>query len=141
MPKKLQRVTQFLTGASKIALTDPQVELYRLVRESLPAELATHCLGVSLKAGRLTLLAPSPAWASRLRYHAALIRAHLERAGVGCDQVVTRVIPPITGISGVVRHPVAISVNSARLLVQTAEHIADPDLAAALRRLASHARR
>jgi hypothetical protein len=39
------------------------------VQRLLPPELAPHVVGVNLRDGRLTVLADTSAWASRLRFH------------------------------------------------------------------------
>ena len=45
-----------------------QRALLTLVRQCLPADLATHCLNAQIHEDRLTLHTDSPVWATRLRY-------------------------------------------------------------------------
>lgn len=64
------------------------------VRAELPEELAAQVWGASARAGTLTVLVTSAAWATRVRYHAPGLREQAaRRLGVALERVVVRVRP------------------------------------------------
>ena len=111
------------------------------VRGLLPPDLAAHLAGAQERDGRLVLLARSPVWASRLRYAAAgLSRGMGRRSGLGAE-VRVRVLPlalPPQGRRPPRRMP-PMSATTAGYVRAIAGAVADPQLGAALRRLAAHA--
>lgn len=83
----------------------------------------------------------SPAWASRLRFHSAALAAQLMQLE-GFDSVrhvMVKVMPPELPPS-TAKQRVELSIESAEALWACADHVADANLSAALRRLAAHAR-
>lgn len=63
------------------------------LRETLPAPLREKVRLADLKHGRLVFLAPSPAWAARLRTMQAQLLAAVHAMGVKADSVVVKVVP------------------------------------------------
>jgi hypothetical protein len=117
-----------------------QRALREQVRQRLPDYLAPHCQAAVLDAGRLTLYAASPAWASRLRYLTGELKRGLQTDITGLREVRTRVIGgdalPRPGPKPDPARP--LSAQNREMLRATAEGLRDPDLRAALRRLARH---
>ncbi len=107
----------------------------------LPAGLAGHCRVANLRDGILVLAADSPAWASRLRFHAdKLLKSLNKECDLGAGRVRTIVVPAAALPT---RRPIPrkpISSHTARLIEQCADGIGDPALQAALRRLARRSR-
>ena len=110
------------------------------VRRRLPEYLAPNCRAAVFDAGRLTLYAASPAWASRLRYLAGELQKGLGRDIRGLREVRVRVlgadILPSRGPTPCPARP--LSAQNREMLLATAEGLRDPSLRAALRRLARH---
>ncbi len=136
---------EFVTGgpAARVLLDrlSRNRELLAAVRALLPPDLAGHCVAALLDEGRLLLYADASAWASRLRFHSRELVRELARAGVPTGKINVRVLieaqprrspPP--------RRVRRLSKKSAALIRQTAEHLPDPALAAALLRLAARGR-
>ena len=111
-------------------------DLERRVLACLPADLAAECRVGGISEGRLRLLAPTPAWAARLRFEAPRLLKSLHSHGkTAISEVQVRVVPPAAARPAPLRQ-VRLSAANARLLEQTARAIADPRLAQALARLA-----
>lgn len=140
MARQLDPIDRYLTRITRFARVDTQSKLLALVRAALPAELARQCLGATLAQDRLTVVAPSPVWASRLRYSFPLIQARLGESDVVVERLLVRISPQRSAKTREMPKPKAISDSSATLLRQTAETVDDVELAAALRRLAAHGR-
>ncbi len=100
----------------------------------LPAELAQRVRIANLHNGRLVMSADSAAWGTRLRYFRSAIIARLAEREVTIRQLDIRVSPHERE-PGPPRRPIPISAAAARTIATTAEHIDDPELAAALIRL------
>lgn len=98
----------------------------------LPPDFRPHCAGARPDGDTLVVFADSPVWATRLRYEAPRILP-----GVGFRNLRVRVTPPAVPSRGEARPAPALPAAAAALLRETAEGIADPDLAGALRRLAA----
>jgi hypothetical protein len=92
-----------------------------------------------LRDGLLVVTADSSAWAAKLRHQqqslAGRLRGRPELAGL--RRLIVKVAPPETmpPASSSAR-PFNISVQAKQVLTDAAEHIEDPELQAALRRLA-----
>lgn len=118
--------------------------LGRAVETLLPAECRGHCRLGGFEGGRFVLLADSAAWATRLRYSAPEIREQLRRlpGGRGVTQVQVRVSPPASAAPSTERtRPLERpSAASGRALQDIAEAETDPQLRAALLRLARRSR-
>ena len=81
----LQRLRQ---GSSQADAT------LQAVRAELPAEFAQQVWGASTRAGTLTVLVTSAAWATRVRYHAPGLREQVaRRLGVALENITVRVRP------------------------------------------------
>lgn len=108
------------------------------VRARLPVSTRSHCLEAAVKSGVLILTLDSSSWATRVRYLEVDLAATFAAAGV--TAVRTRVRPPgRAGHRKMTRvFPGAPRLKPATIshLVEAADHIADPALAEALRRLA-----
>lgn len=128
------------SGLSRLLLRlDVHQRLLRQVQESLPHSLSGHCLAVTLRDARLTVFADSSAWSTRLRYHIPIVQEKLAQDhGPSISEIKLRVLPrsqpPIsTG------HPAQrLSQQSAQVIRTTAANTDDPELRAALFRLAGH---
>jgi len=116
-------------------------KLEKLVAEALHPELAPHCTVTGYQDGRLTLTVDTAGWATRLRYHTAEIRRKLEAAGTPVSEcrVVLQHRPEVELPAA--REPLTLSPAAARALESTAASVEHAPLAAALRRLAEHAKR
>lgn len=127
-------------GAGRLVAHARRIEaLDRAVRELLDSELAAHCRVLNCYDDQLVIAADSPVWATRLRYHtAALPDALASVTGQRFSRVVTRVSPPGVRQTPVVpsRPAPGMSTSAARQLESVAATVMDPELAAALRRLA-----
>lgn len=113
-------------------------KLDAIVYNLIPSPLNDHCCILSLRADILTLAADSPVWAARLRFHTTqLVKQLSSDQTVNLRTVRVRVRPPE-------RPPVGRSASSKPLisrknshtLKQGARKVTDPELKAALVRLA-----
>jgi len=69
-------------------------EALQAVRAELPEEFAAQVWGASTRAGTLTVLVTSAAWATRVRYHAPGLREQVaRRLGMALERVTIRVRP------------------------------------------------
>jgi hypothetical protein len=136
--RQLDPIDRYLTRITGFARANTQSELLGLVRAALPPELALRCLGATLAQDCLTIVAPSSAWASRLRYSSAAIQAHLHGAGVTVARLVVKISPQRSVKVREMPKPKAISSSSASSLRHAAACVDDDELATALRRLAAH---
>jgi hypothetical protein len=114
-------------------------ELDERVHELIPAPLNDHCRILSLRDDILTLAADSPVWAARLRFHTTQLVKQLSD-----DQTVNlrtvRVCVRPQERSAVTRSASGkslISKKNSHTLKQGARKVTDPELKAALERLAS----
>jgi hypothetical protein len=103
--------------------------------------MAGHSEPTCFEGGRLTVTVPSPAWASRLRQQeAGLVRAlRTDPEFRALRDIKMRVQPtdPVMKLSpATTRGPSRISSQAARLVRSVAETVDDPQLRAALERLA-----
>jgi hypothetical protein len=101
----------------------------------LPPDFRPHCTGVRPDGDTLVVFADSPVWATRLRYEAPRILP-----GTGFRNLRVRVAPPAATVRPAVRKAPSLPGAAAALLRETAAAVADPDLAAALLRLAARHR-
>lgn len=141
MPESSLHVSRFLrrnqVAGRLLEGLDRDIALQRRVRSALESELRPHCLHAILEAGRLTLVSDSPVWASRLRFCAPGIVAALGGDAPAVTEVRVRVAPQAAGRSGPTRRPALIlSAETVAHLLGAAAATDDPELAAALRRLA-----
>ena len=121
------------------SITEHQ-QLLDYIRALLPKSMAPHCLAAIRNGNNLTLFADSPAWSSRLRYLTAELLRTLSNNEPRIDRIKIRVIPAIKRpeTNRTKRHPNALPKEEAEQIKSTADFIDDPELSAALRRLAQH---
>lgn len=112
------------------------------IRSLLPADLANHCQTANLRNNSVIMQADSTVWATRLRYQVPellkQLRCHDALKGLKTIRVT---VAPLSGPQPPKRKPLAISNENGDVLRSAADSLSDPELAAALRRLARHARR
>jgi hypothetical protein len=113
--------------------------LDRQLRQTLPPPLRDHVRFADLRDGRLVFLAPSPAWASRLRLYQTQILATARANGTPASSVAVKVAPlPPEDPPPALAKP--LSTTAANHLKAAAAYISDPELRALFLGLASHAR-
>ncbi|MDE1166841.1 MAG: DUF721 domain-containing protein [Pseudomonas sp.] len=114
--------------------------LQRLLESQLQPAARAHCYVASWREGNLLLIVTDGHWATRLRYQQNRLLRQLQALQEfnGLTRIQLKVQPPTvqttTGGHGVDLSPVA-----AESIQATAESITDPNLRAALERLAAHA--
>lgn len=107
----------------------------------LPTPLAQQCKIVALEQNRLTILASSSAWATRLRLqHPKIIKAFHD---MNIKSVTSKVAPETPSHTAVTakKRPSKLSQQTSKLLIELAESTSDPKLKSALRRLSQHSRK
>ncbi len=116
-----------------------QQSLQRRICELLPDSVRLHCMAVLMEEDRLLIYADSSVWASRLRYFSRNLKSQLSEQGVTVTKITVRVMlnNPILKKMRHLKTPVMSSASS-ELIQQAAASIADPELSAALQRLAKH---
>ncbi len=115
--------------------------LQRLLESQLQPAAREHCHVASWREGRLLLIVTNGHWATRLRYQ----QKRLERQLQAFDEFarLTRIqfkVQPPTVQHGTAGHTMDLSCDAASTIQATADGISDPNLRAALERLAAHAR-
>ncbi|NWA00723.1 DUF721 domain-containing protein [Pseudomonas gingeri] len=115
--------------------------LQRLVESQLQPAAREHCHVASWREGSLLLIVTDGHWATRLRYQQKRLQRQLQAFDVfiGLNRILFKVQPP-TVQQGAAGHTMDLSINAAQTIQDTADGISDPNLRAALERLASHAR-
>jgi hypothetical protein len=109
------------------------------LRDLLPPPLNEQLLAAVLNGGRLTLLVPSPVWASRLRYLAPQLQRQLRQQGLLVEQLHPRIVPQqLEPRKRRQRKPPVLSQQNAKLLSQTAKTMEASPLREALLRLSRH---
>ncbi|NWA23863.1 DUF721 domain-containing protein [Pseudomonas gingeri] len=115
--------------------------LQRLVESQLQPAAREHCHVASWREGSLLLIVTDGHWATRLRYQQKRLQRQLQAFEMfeGLTRILFKVQPP-TVQQGAAGHTMDLSVNAAKTIQDTADGISDPNLRAALERLASHAK-
>jgi hypothetical protein len=113
--------------------------LQRLLESQLQPAAREHCHVASWREGSLLLIVTDGHWATRLRYQ----QKRLQRQLVAFEEFasLTRIlfkVQPPTVQQGAVGHTINLSAVAAESIQATADGITDPNLRAALERLASH---
>ncbi|TCV93844.1 hypothetical protein EC912_10438 [Luteibacter rhizovicinus] len=113
-------------------------ELDRKLRQTLPTPLRDQVRFADLRDGRLVFLAPSSAWAAKLRMYQAQILSSARALGAPAGSVTVKVapLPPEEIIPD--RHK-PLSTSAARHLKAAAASLSDPVLKSLFLELASHA--
>ena len=128
-------LAELVAGARR--LEDVDAALARVLDPAVRA----HVRAIGLDAGILTLLADSPAWATRLRFLAPMLREEL--TGIGPLErvaIVARPVSPERVAEQPVRQAASLSDETATLLESIADGIADAALSESVRRVARHRR-
>ena len=144
-PLDARRPTDLLrTNSTLKALLEKsrQIERLQTLFESrLEPAARTHCHVAALEGGTLRLVVSSSQWATRLRYQQKRLIRQLQAFNEFATLTKShcRVQPPLVKKEPPVRIMPRSQVASSSLQ-ETAEHVEDPDLKAALERLARHHR-
>ena len=135
---KLIRRNSALASLSQ-SITEQQ-HLLKFVHALLPKSIAPHCLAAVRNESNMTLFVDSSAWSSRLRYLTPELLKSLNNNEPRIDRIKIRVIPPTKKADDdrPKRHPKAPSREEAEHIKSAADYSDDPELSAALRRLAQH---
>jgi hypothetical protein len=135
-PQPLAQILIYCTPIERLRRSAYRREqLLERVRAALPPPLGAHCLSAGLSERGLVLTADSPVWATRLRFSVPRITEHLPDVPPG-RAVRVRVRPADTSAGRLqTKRRLTLSARNARLLRETAEGIADPELSRALERL------
>lgn len=114
-------------------------QLQRLVESQLQPAAREHCRVATWREGTLTLVVTDGHWATRLRYQQKRLQRQLQQldAFVNLNRILFKVQPVATPPRPP-SHVIDISDKSAETIQATAQGISDPNLRAALERLASH---
>lgn len=139
----LQRLGRELDESSRLGLVWSRV---------LSGALADHTRPRHYEQGRLTVSVPSTAWASRLRQQQTSLIERLQREPglTGLRELVVQISPKgesdtsaeLRALADSTRRPpTRLTAKTARLLREVAERVSDPELRAALERLAGKADR
>jgi hypothetical protein len=142
MSEKARHINNFLrrnrAAAGLLEGVDRDARLLEAVRCALAPVLQPHCLHAALEGGRLSLVTDGPVWASRLRFATPELLAGLRGQGLVADEARVRVAPargPALRTAAKGAH-LALSRGTIAHLREAAAEMEDPDLAAALLRLA-----
>ena len=114
-------------------------QLQRLLESQLQPAAREHCHIASWREGTLKLVVTDGHWATRLRYQQKRLQRQLQQLDAFAS--LTRIlfaVRPTAQVAPRGRHVLDISEKSAENIQATAEGITDPNLRAALERLASH---
>jgi len=111
-------------------------ELDRLLRQSLPPELAGHSRLANVAGDRLVFLVDSPVWKTRLRMHAEDLRHAASQAGLRIREVTAKVATMLPVPPGAAPR-LPLSASARDHLLAAAQSIADPELRARFLELAS----
>src|ERR1700761_9728454 len=84
-------VTEFVPVTALAKRAGELEALDRALRQTLPSPLREQVRFADLRDGRLVFLAPSPAWASRLRLHQAQILEAARAIGTRASSVAVKV--------------------------------------------------
>lgn len=129
-------VTEFGPVAALAKRAGELEALDRALRQTLPSPLREQVRFANLRDGRLVFLAPSPAWASRLRLSQAQILSAAHALGVHANVVTVKVAPlPPTQTEPDRTKP--LSAAAANHLKAAAASTSDPELRELFLELAS----
>lgn len=143
--KRIRNIAENLPGLESIAARASALEqLARLTREAVPEPMRPHVMACAVRDRTLVVFTDTAAWGSQLRFIQPLILETIrDRTGHQLDSVRLKVqqaaterpADPSTASS---QSPDSrdISQRSRAVIASAAEGISDPDLAAALQRLA-----
>lgn len=129
--------TRLLARARALSALDARLHKF------IPPPLNEHCRVLSVRDATLVLAADSPVWAARLRFQSIqLIKQLTESGTVNLRTVEVRIRPPADqGVAHKSQRRKAFTRETGHILGQAARDLSDPDLRAALLRLASRCNR
>jgi len=115
--------------------------LQRLLESQLQPAARAHCHVASWREGSLLLIVTDGHWATRLRYQQKRLQRQLQMFDefANLTRILFKVQPP-TVQQGAAGHTMDLSFDAAATIQATADGISDPNLRAALERLAAHAK-
>ncbi|MGH8436059.1 MAG: DciA family protein [Pseudomonas sp.] len=115
--------------------------LQRLLESQLQPAAREHCHVASWREGCLLLIVTDGHWATRLRYQQRRLQRQLQAFDefTNLTKILFKVQPP-TVARHAGGHTIELSQSAADSIQATADGISDPNLRAALERLASHAK-
>ncbi|WPN46181.1 MULTISPECIES: DUF721 domain-containing protein [unclassified Pseudomonas] len=115
--------------------------LQRLLESQLQPAAREHCHVASWREGSLLLIVTDGHWATRLRYQQKRLQRQLQMFDefASLTRILFKVQPP-TVQQGATGHTMDLSNVAAATIQATADGISDPNLRAALERLAAHAK-
>jgi hypothetical protein len=111
-----------------------QQALLEQVRKTLPTPLDEHCLHARIDGDRLILHTDSPAWSTGLRFHAPRILKELRPLAPNLKKTDIRILVE-QNIRPAKTLRSSLPGETARLIRNLADGLADPDLRAAFKRL------
>lgn len=134
----LKSISEFGPVASLAQKARELDQLDRQLRATLPAPMRDQIRFADLRDGRLVFLAPSSAWASRVRLYQTQILEAARALGASAHSVAVKVapLPPVEVIPD--RHR-PLSASAARHLRAAAASLTDPALKGLFLELASKA--
>ena len=143
MIKKPHKVAEVLEDGDQLGhlkrMLKKQQALLEQVRKILPDPLKAHCLHARIDAQRLILHTDSPAWSTGLRFHAPHILRELKRLAPNLKQVDIRILLE-QDIRPRKSRRSSLSGETATLIRELADGLADPDLRAVFKRLGKASR-
>jgi len=116
-------------------------QLQQLLEGQLEPAAREHCKVAVWREGNLVLIVSDGQWATRLRYREKRLLKQLGELAEfsGLQRISFKVRPPVSAPPGATRQA-TLSPTAAKSIQASAECISDPQLRAALERLASHAK-
>ena len=116
-------------------------QLQQLLESQLEPAARDHCKVAAWREGNLVLIVSDGQWATSLRYREKRLLKQLGELPEfsGLRRISFKVRPPISAPQSTAHQP-SLSADAARSIQASAEGISDPQLRAALERLASHAK-
>lgn len=116
--------------------------LQRLFESQLQPAAREHCYVASWREGNLLLIVTDGHWATRLRYQQKRLQRDLQALEEfsSLTRILFKVQPP-TVQSKASERSIDLSISAGENIQATADGISDPNLRAALERLAAHAKR
>ena len=143
--KRIRNIAENLPGLEKVAARASALEqLARLTREAVPEPMQPHVIACAVRDRTLVVFTDTAAWGSQLRFiQPMILDAIHHHTGHLLDTVRLKVQQPsaerpatAAASTSPTRESRDISQRSRAVIESAAEGISDPDLAAALQRLA-----
>lgn len=129
-----------------VTRTRQLASLTRILRQQLDPAIASHCYVGRIEHNRLVVIVDSAAWATKFRFYSAALLPALKNAHhsfAKIEQIQVKILTP-TGQDWTSAAAPAVTVRpslneeNARGITTLADSIDDPELQAALNRLARH---